>query len=268
MITKKPQNLQLSKDQYRDASNLNVRLQIHARFSVNPYGWTRWVFDQFTIPSSAHILELGCGSGALWRDNRDRIPENWELVLSDFSEGMVREAEKNLRNQNHLKLELIDAEASPLPFSDACFEAVIANHLLYHIADRQALLSEIARILKPGGLFYSSTIGQRHCSEVNDLLKEFNSNLRGWDDVQQCFNLENGAAQFPTALAYITISRYPDSLRVTDPEMLADYILSGQVVLTETQKTGFREFIRQKMLSQRGVIEITKDSGIFKAVRI
>ena len=62
-------------DQYRNASNLNARIQLHVRFSTNKYSWMRWVFDQLDLPPHCHILELGCGSGELWRKNMQRIPE-------------------------------------------------------------------------------------------------------------------------------------------------------------------------------------------------
>jgi cyclopropane fatty-acyl-phospholipid synthase-like methyltransferase len=35
------------------------------RFSTNPYGWLRWVFDQFDLPPGARVLEVGCGTGQL-----------------------------------------------------------------------------------------------------------------------------------------------------------------------------------------------------------
>ena len=36
--------------QYKDASSLNDRIQLHVRFSTNPYGWMPWVFDQLRLP--------------------------------------------------------------------------------------------------------------------------------------------------------------------------------------------------------------------------
>ena len=55
--------------QYRNASNLNARIRLHARFSSNQYGWMPWVFDQLDLSPDSHILELGCGSGDLWLEN-------------------------------------------------------------------------------------------------------------------------------------------------------------------------------------------------------
>ena len=83
-------------DQYRDAANLNARITLHLRFSTNPYGWMRWVFDRIDLPPACRILELGCGPGGLWSENSGRIPERWRATLTDSSIGMVRRARENL----------------------------------------------------------------------------------------------------------------------------------------------------------------------------
>ncbi len=50
--------------QYRDDQNLNARIALHARFSTNPYGWQRWVFD---ILERAGLPCSSAGPGAgLW----------------------------------------------------------------------------------------------------------------------------------------------------------------------------------------------------------
>ncbi len=39
--------------QYRDASNLEARIALHERFSTNPYGLPRWIFDHFELQDEA-----------------------------------------------------------------------------------------------------------------------------------------------------------------------------------------------------------------------
>ena len=55
--------------QYRDSGNLKARIALHSRFSTNPYGWFRWVFDHLDLPPQNRLLELGCGAGDLWVEN-------------------------------------------------------------------------------------------------------------------------------------------------------------------------------------------------------
>src|SRR5262249_38702667 len=69
----------LKEEQYRDASNLRARIELHRRFDTNPEPWHRWVFDRLDFPAEADILEVGCGPAELWRQNLDRIPAGWRL---------------------------------------------------------------------------------------------------------------------------------------------------------------------------------------------
>ena len=101
----------LQTDQYRDAGNLNARIAIHERFSTNPQGWFPWVWDILSaLPAEAKVLELGCGSGALWSTCPERIPPGWSVTLSDFSAGMLDSAWRSLVTLGRgFKFEQIDA---------------------------------------------------------------------------------------------------------------------------------------------------------------
>lgn len=251
--------------QYRDASKLNARIQLHQRFSTNKYGWHRWVFDQFSLPPICRILELGCGSGSLWLENLDRIPSGWEMLLSDFSAGMLEETGRNLGEHRHFQFEVVDAQS--IPFESEYFDAVIANHMLYHVPDQPKALSEIRRVLKPRGHFYTSIIGERHLSEMADLLSKFDIELASWRNLADSFTLENGMAQLSQWFTEIKLYRYEDTLKLTEVAPLVDYILSGRVDLPGKRQDQFREFVAREMESRGGTFHITKDSGIFVSVR-
>lgn len=75
--------------QYKTAANLTSRVNIHARFSTNPVGWFRWIFDQYQFSPRSQVLELGCGTGEIWKANLDHLPVDCRVILSDFSVGMV-----------------------------------------------------------------------------------------------------------------------------------------------------------------------------------
>jgi ubiquinone/menaquinone biosynthesis C-methylase UbiE len=171
------------------------------------------VFDQFRLPPESRILELGGGSGQLWLENLDRIPSHWEIAISDFSSGMIRQARQNLAGRARpFSFSTIDAQS--IPFMKETFDAVIANHMLYHIPDRPLALAEIQRVLKPGGRLYASTIGRNHMRELGELIGRFDPDLASWGwHPSDTFLLENGAAQLSQRFRRVELRRYEDSLR-------------------------------------------------------
>ncbi|MBN1430003.1 MAG: methyltransferase domain-containing protein [Anaerolineae bacterium] len=253
---------QFVSDQYKNAKQLNARIQLHQRFSTNKYGWHRWAFDQFSLPPHGRILELGCGSGELWLENIDRIPAKWEITLSDSSVGMLQQTRQSLDHSHRFRFALIDAQY--LPFDNQYFDGVVANHMLYHVPDMHKALSEIHRVLKPDGSFCASTVGQKHLQEITDLVRRFDPQLAWWGIRQSdSFVLENGAAQLARRFTDVTLHRYEDSLVVTEPAPLVAYIFSARPRMTIDQQVEFSNFVSREFQRFNGEFYITKDAGMF-----
>lgn len=255
-------------DQYRDASNLNARIQLHERFSTNPHGWVSWVFDQFDLPAESSVLEVGCGDGILWQKNIHRIPAGCDITLSDFSSGMLQDARRNLcalPRTFHWAV----ADCQSIAFADGSFDAVIANHMLYHVPDRTRALSEIYRIMKPGGHFYVSLNGRSHLRELRELLSELDPEISiGRSDADEVLRLENGLEEIARRFSRVTLRRYDDALIVTEAAPLIAYVLSGRLksLLTGERLVEFTRLVERK-LAEHGSIRITKDAGLLEAQR-
>ena len=86
--------------QYKNSGNISARIDLHKNYSINKKGWFPWLFDEigFNTYIESHkadakkksgkhnkitVLEIGCGNGALWRENLKKIPEDLHIVLSD-----------------------------------------------------------------------------------------------------------------------------------------------------------------------------------------
>ncbi len=255
--------------QYRDAANLNARIALHKRFSTNPCGWLRWVFDRLTLPAECRILEVGCGPGDLWRENADRIPPGWEITLSDFSPGMLAQARTNLGALGR-RFRFEAADAQSIPFEGNQFDAVIADHMLYHVPDRKKALGEFRRVLAPGGRLFASTVGCGHMRELAELATRFDPGLDIWGSSgleTGSFTLENGATQLSQVFANVGVHRYDDFLRVTETAPLVAYLLSGWIKNDDRQPDELAEYVEGELKRGGGVIRITKDTGLFEAVR-
>lgn len=257
----------LKNDQYRDSSNLDARVFIHQRFSTNSYGWFKWVFDRLLIlPRDAAILELGCGHANLWKENAGRIPPGWNITLSDLSPGMLDAAWRNLVvSDRAFRFEEIDAQS--IPYGDETFDAVIANHMLYHLPDRPKGLAEIKRVLKPDGRLFASTIGVDHLKEMNAWMSRISEDrLSALSHLP--FQLETGAEQLRGYFSGVTMERYNDDLEVTEIEPVIAYIRSGfsSEDIVESEFAKLQQELKSE-LAQKGKIFITKDSGLFLAVK-
>jgi ubiquinone/menaquinone biosynthesis C-methylase UbiE len=257
----------LKTDQYKDSSNLDARVAIHKRFSTNLYGWLTWVFDRILeLPGKAKILELGCGSGYLWKENASRVPSGWDITLSDLSPGMLDSAWRNLVvTGRSYKFKEIDAQA--IPFEDETFDAVIANHMLYHVPDRPKAIAEIKRVLKTGGRFFATTVGEDHMKEMMDWYRRVHVD-KVWESFANSFTLENGLEQVRSFFPNVTVSRYEDNLEITELEPIMAYIRSGVrvAVLSEDELAKLKSDL-EKELNEKSRIFIRKDSGLLEAVK-
>jgi ubiquinone/menaquinone biosynthesis C-methylase UbiE len=262
--------------QYRDASNLNARIALHSRFSTARVNWYRWLFDHFRLPEGARVLELGCGPAKLWRENLERIPEDWHITLTDASPGMIKEARAHLEDAPRgFEYGIVDVQN--VPFEDASFDAVIAIHMLYGVPDQHRALMEMRRVLKPGGRFYASTNGKTHMQEIGDLAAHF-AEGETLERIRKAhrlnsFRLEDGVEMLSGHFGGVTLHRYRSSLRVTEAEPLLAFILSATAAAefrerpdeaTVRRLEDFKAHLRERIAAE-GAVHITQASGLFEA---
>ena len=60
------------KQQYASADHLNTRISIHDKYSTNKMGFGNWIVSNYRISEGMKVLELGCGTGDMWK-NREYI---------------------------------------------------------------------------------------------------------------------------------------------------------------------------------------------------
>jgi len=254
--------------QYRDSGNLDARIRLHRLFSTNPYGWYAWYLDQVEFKPGMRILELGCGPAALWEGNTARLPEGSSLFLTDYSSGMLVKARQRLA-QPGLHFSAVDAQS--IPFPTASFDAVLANHMLYHVPDRRRALAEIRRVLRPGGKLYAATNGQDHMRGMDEIVERLApqfSTVKIHNTFSSSFTLENGLEQISLHFNQVRLLRYPDELHVTQARPFVEYVLSMSAnAIQKVDPQTIQHFVDQveQEIQTRGPIRIVKESGMFIA---
>jgi SAM-dependent methyltransferase len=248
--------------QYADAQRLNARAALHVRFSTSRIGWFTWVWDRLTLGPGMRVLEVGCGDGSLWQGRTEAIPEGVSLALTDLSPGMIREARD--RPAAHAALYAV-ADAQHLPFSDAQFDLVIANHVLYHVPDRRRALAEIRRVLAPGGRLCATTIGERHMGELQGWLREAAPEAAIWGVQASGFTLQSASGDLEELFNDVSCDHLPDSLEVTEIEPLMAYALSMDVDESLAAHSAALRAIFEREMEAHGAIHITKESGMLTA---
>lgn len=249
------------KTQYMNSTNVAARIRLHSEYSVNQEGWFPWLYRMSEIQDGMNILEIGCGNGALWLENMNHIPPDVHIMLSDISDGMLRDA-RNSINDERFSFSCFNAEK--IPFEDESFDVVYANHMLFYCENIDLVVKECRRVLKKGGKLICSTYSKRHMKEITELVQEFDKDIVLSSDVlYERFGLDNGNNILNRYFDSVECIRYEDSIEISDSEPLINYIVSchgnqNRILIDHYRE--FRDFVADKV---KNGFHITKDAGIF-----
>ena len=256
----------LRQRQYRDPSNLNARIALHAKYSRADEPWYPWLASLTEWPAGGDVLEVGCGSGALWVNIAALLP-HLRLTLTDLSDGMVEAATRAVEPLD--SIDLVGArtsDAQDLPFSDAAFDVVVANHMLYHVPEPTRAVAEFSRVLRPDGALLAATNGPRHLDVLADLSRQ----ALGWSPLDFSdgrFGTSNGAVILGTAFASVEWQPHPSTMVCSDPYDVFAFIAStaaGQEASAD-ERLALKEAIEDRFRAEGGAMTVTVETGCFVA---
>lgn len=127
--------------------------------SLNParLAFFRRVLERLGLePRDKRALEVGCGGGILCE----------EIARLGFTTSGVDPSQRSLQvAESHAKasglsISYRNATGEALPYPDRCFDAVFCCDVLEHVRDLPLVISEISRVLKPGGVFFYDTVNR------------------------------------------------------------------------------------------------------------
>ena len=105
-------------------------------------------FGRYIPRQGSKVLDIGCGTGMV---SAAMCRLGHQVTATDLTEGMLRQAEKNLRDRG-LNARFLCTSADNLPFEDNSFDAVVARLVTWALPDPEKALCQWQRVLKPGGM--------------------------------------------------------------------------------------------------------------------
>ena len=209
--------------QYVSDVNLRARQRLWEH-QVPPFDLISWVLELAGLGpgSTQRVLDVGCGNGLYLAKMR-----SWGLAAigCDLSTGMLASA----RAWNP---DLVIADVIRLPFASSAFDVIVAPHMLYHVADRQAAASEMRRVTRPGGRCVVVTNGANHLGSLRSLVEAaVRVATPGWEmrnPSTHVFSLDNGEDQLRSAFTDVACIRATGAAPVvlTDASVAAEYVMS------------------------------------------
>jgi ubiquinone/menaquinone biosynthesis C-methylase UbiE len=264
MKTGNMQDKEVLARQYQDSSNLDIRKNFQKKYRTNPMEFTDWIISKIRFNNGCRVLEVGCGTGNLWKNYEELIDTFSELVLTDISDGMIELVRKNYAGRKNIQIQ--NADVSDLPFDDNSFEIIIANSMLYHVADLEPALENIHRILRDDGVFLSTTFGKAgQLNYIRNAMIEMKLvDPQNFDEVS--FTLENGRCILQNHFPVVHMDIFDNHLEVLESMDLVDYIFSmssiGLGQIDPSNRDKMKAYFESKKDS-RGILSIPLMYGMF-----
>jgi ubiquinone/menaquinone biosynthesis C-methylase UbiE len=192
---------------YRDSRKLDDRRNIYS-YRVPAFDLIEAVLDQLALHRGDRVLDVGCGPGT-YLAALARRTDGLRRVGVDLSPGMLGSARKAGIDA------VLVTDATALPFEGARFDAVMANHMLYHVEDIDGAVRELRRVTRAGGCVLAVTNARAHFAEFDALLAEVSGRDAWWRPSHR-FTLENGVARFEIVFDSVSVVRFEGELRVPD----------------------------------------------------
>ena len=142
------------------------------------------------LAAGMRVLDVGCGPGSITVGFAEAVSPG-EVIGVDFQESQVARAQALGEARGLKNVHFQVADAYELPFPDHCFDAVFAHAVLWHLREPLRALSEMRRVLRPGGM-----IGIRECDWGGRIHTPITPRLEEWYAVTVRVRQKNGGDPF------------------------------------------------------------------------
>jgi ubiquinone/menaquinone biosynthesis C-methylase UbiE len=165
------QNSSQEQDSMWADEDMAKQLRLRVKTFYNSDYFDRIILPLLDIPQDGRVLDVGCGYGGLSL-LLARARSDLQITGVDVETGALESAVTSAAQDNLVNVTFEAGDAHQLVFKDNEFEAVVCQTLLTHVGDAEKVVREMARVLKPGGVFmaaeYTVTGGRTDYDNVGD----------------------------------------------------------------------------------------------------
>ncbi len=218
--------------------------------------WGERLIKELNLQETEHILDLGCGDGALTLQLSRLVPKG-RVVGIDASKGMIETArQKESANLTFLLMDIDD-----LDFAEQ-FDVVFSNATLHWVKDHTRLLGNVKRALRPSGIVRFNFAGEGNCAYFFKVIRESMEATR----FSGYFTMFEWPWYMPPVEEYKVLAEGCgfSSIQVwgenadrffADAEALIQWIDQPSIVpfitcVAEEDKVTFREFVVRRMIKE------------------
>ncbi|MFF4407770.1 class I SAM-dependent methyltransferase [Streptomyces sp. NPDC001404] len=250
----------LSGSAYKSGQDLSARQSLY-QWQSPRYDLPGLVAEQLR-ETRGTVVDVGCGNGKfINRLRRDR--PDLRLFGLDVSAGILGEVPGPVAV----------ADAARLPLRDAGTNAVLALHMLYHVADIPAAVAEFGRVLAEDGCVVASTNSDHDKAELDDLWQRASGDILGRDrgpsriSLSARFSLEKAPSLLGTVFGAVRVVALPGTITVTDPAPVVAHLASYRA-WADQHEVPFDETIRRaeqivsQQIAKQGRFEIVCLGGL------
>jgi arsenite methyltransferase len=108
-------------------------------------------FSLGRLAPGERVLDVGCGAGTDSLVAAQMVAPDGSVTGVDMTDEMLAKARASVREMDVENVEFVAGEAEELPFDEGAFDVVISNGVIDLVPDKDAVFSEILRVLRPGG---------------------------------------------------------------------------------------------------------------------
>lgn len=259
--------------QFAKPNHLQKRIEFHHHYTSFQENFHQWMFQHYQFHKAARILDVGCGDGTIWLENKEVLPNAIEITMSDISKDMIKTAQEQLKELPQFHAFDV-ADCRHLPYEDDTFDCILANHLFMYFDDLDEVFLEIKRVLKQGGILYCSTIASDMMKERDELLLRFDPHISFHQEVLcNRFGYEKGEERLSQYFQNIHLYDRKEQYHVHDGiDRYYEFILSGQGLSNELdglfhKKEEFYQFMEREYEKQQGFL-LTIHAGMFSCQKV